>query len=100
MPKTMSLGFSSKRRGTINKGTDKQYVAVFCYIIQLITIKLCTKFQNHSRVVAEISLTEKSSLERKKNKQIKGLVSNMWLFFCNTIQLITTKLCTKFQNPK
>ena len=27
--------------------TDKQYVAVFCYTIQLITIKLCTKFQNH-----------------------------------------------------
>ena len=25
----------------------------------------------------------------------------MWLFFfCNTIQLITIKLCTKFQNPK
>ena len=28
------------------KGTDMQYVAVFCYTIQLITIKLCTKFQN------------------------------------------------------
>ena len=24
----------------------------------------------------------------------------MWLFFCYTIQLITIKLCTKFQNPK
>ena len=23
----------------------------------------------------------------------------MWLFFLNTIQLITIKLCTKFQNP-
>ena len=23
----------------------------------------------------------------------------MWLFFCYTIQLITIKLCTKFQNP-
>ena len=30
---------------------------------------------------------------------IKGLISNMWLFFCYTIQLITIKLCTKFQNP-
>ena len=30
-----------------NKGTDKQYVAVlFFYTIQLITTKLCTKFQN------------------------------------------------------
>ena len=32
-------------------------------------------------------------------EQIKGLISNMWLFFCYTIQLITIKLCTKFQNP-
>ena len=30
---------------------------------------------------------------------IKGLISNMWLFFSYTIQLITIKLCTKFQNP-
>ena len=28
-----------------------------------------------------------------------GLISNMWLFFCYTIQFITIKLCTKFQNP-
>ena len=38
-------------------------------------------------------------IERKKNEQIKGLISNMWLFSCYTIQLITIKLCTKFQNP-
>ena len=24
----------------------------------------------------------------------------MWLFLCNTIQLIIIKLCTTFQNPK
>ena len=39
----ISIGEKEKRT---NKGTDKQYVAVFCYTIQLITIKLCTKFQN------------------------------------------------------
>ena len=27
-------------------GTDKQYVVVVFYTIHLITIKLCTKFQN------------------------------------------------------
>ena len=32
--------------GRHNNGTDKQYVAVFCYTIQLISIKLCIKFQN------------------------------------------------------
>ena len=34
-----------------------------------------------------------------ENVQIKEVISIMWLF-CNTIQLITIKLCTKFQNPK
>ena len=130
----------------------------FCYTIQLITIKLCTKFQNPNlnsfweifdrknvymyymyirvkerknekegkmRISILISIyTEHFAflkvytkyenagsnrsweicdrnfqLERKKNEQIKGLISNMWLFFCYTIQLITIKLCTKFQNP-
>ena len=43
-----------------NKGTDKQFVAVFCNTIQLITIKLCTKFQNpNSSSCGEI-------LDRKK----------------------------------
>ena len=36
-------------------------------------------FRFLSQAVAEKSLTEKSSLERKKNEQIKGLISNMWL---------------------
>ena len=38
------ISIGEKEKST-NKGTDKQYVAVFfCYRIQLITIKLCTKF--------------------------------------------------------
>ena len=45
------------------------------------------------------NLWQNFPLERKKNEQIKGLISNMWLFYCDTIQLITIKLCTKFQNP-
>ena len=83
-----------------------QYVAVFffCYTIQLITIKLCTEFQNpKSRCCLEVFDGKNSSLERKKNRKmnkIKGLISNMWLLFCYKIQLITIKLCSKFQNPK
>ena len=41
-------------------------------------------FRILSQVVAEKSLTEKKlkfSLERKKNEQINGLKSNMWLFY-------------------
>ena len=40
------ISIGEKEKWT-NKGTDKQFVAVFCYTIQLITIKLCTIFQNH-----------------------------------------------------
>ena len=59
-------------------------------------------FRALSEVVAEKSLTEKKErfTYERENEQIKGLISNMWLFFCYTIQLITIKLCTKFQNPK
>ena len=39
------ISIGEKEKWT-NKRTDKQYVAVFCYTIQLITIKLCTKFQS------------------------------------------------------
>ena len=55
---------------------------LFCYTIQQLTIKLCTKFQNpKSSSCGEILTEKKSSLERKQNEQIKGLISNMWLFF-------------------
>ena len=61
-------------------------------------------FRALSEAVAEKSLTEKKKdlhrQEKEENEQIKGLISNMWLFYCYTIQLITIKLCTKFQNPK
>ena len=36
---------------------------------------------------AEKSVTEIFIWEKKK-EQIKGLISNMWLFFCYTVQLI------------
>ena len=54
------------------KSTDKQYVAVFlCFTIQLITIKLCTKYQNRnlSQIVAEKSLTEKKFIGGKNEQK-------------------------------
>ena len=32
--------------------------------------------------------------------QIKGLISNMWLILCYTVQLVITKLCTEFQDHR
>ena len=50
------------------------------------------------QVVPEKSLTE--IFVRKKNGRIKRLISNMWLILCYTVQLVITKLCTKFQDPR
>ena len=57
-------------------------------------------FAPNFRILSQVIDRKKSSWERKKNEQIKGIICNMWLFFCNTIQIITIKLCTKFQNPR
>ena len=38
-------------------------------------------------------------LERKKNGQIKGLISHMWLILLYTVQPVIPDVCTKFQNP-
>ena len=35
-------------------------------------------------------------LERKKNGQIKGLISHMWLILEYTVQLVIPDVCTKF----
>ena len=52
----LEISIGTKEKWT-NKGTDMQYVAVFCYAIQLNTIKLWTKFQ----AVAEKYFTKKMS---------------------------------------
>ena len=40
------------------------------------------------------------SLEREKNGQVKGLISNMWKNFIYTVQLVISVVCTKFQNSR
>ena len=39
-------------------------------------------------------------LERKKNGQIKELISHMWLILLYTAQHVILDVCTKFQNPR
>ena len=87
---------------------------IFIYTIHFAYLKVYTKFHNpkssscYLKVYTKFENTgsnrrreicDRNFHWRKKNEQIKGLISNMWLFFCYTIQLITIKLCTKFQNP-
>ena len=35
-----------------------------------------------------------------KNQQLKELISNMWLNFLYTVQLVISDVCTKFQNSR
>ena len=39
-------------------------------------------------------------LERKKNGQIKGLLSHMWLILLYTVKPVIPDVCTKFPNPR
>ena len=39
-------------------------------------------------------------LERKKNGQIRGLISHILLILLYTVQPVILDVCTKFQNPR
>ena len=83
------------------KKEDKMRISIFIFIYRthLAYLKVYTKcVKTLAPIGAEKSMTE-FSLERKNYEQIKGLINNMRLFLL-TIQLITIKRCTKFQNPK
>ena len=88
-----------------NKGTDKQYVAVFCYTIQLTTIKLCTKFQNpKSSSCSEIFDRKNVHMyyiraTEGKNKKLKkeGKIRISILMYIYTIHFAYLKVYTKFE---
>ena len=82
------------------KKEGKMRISIFIpiYTVHFAFLKVYKKFETLAPIGAEKSVTE-ISIGEKENEQIKGLLSNMWLFVCYTIQLITLKLCTKFQNP-
>ena len=72
-------------------------ILVFCPTIFLATLKVYTKFEDFgSHRCWEI--WQKFLLERKKNGQIKVMISRRRLFLSYTIQVIPN-ICTKFQNP-
>ena len=81
---------------------------ILCYTVQLVIPNLCTKFNKVYTKSKDPGfnrsgeICDKILLERKKNEEIKGLISNtsMWLFLCYTIQRVIPNLSTKFPNPK
>ena len=83
-----------------------QCVAVFPYTIQLITIKLCTKFKNpKSSSCVEILDRKKCPnvfyrKDKRKNENLKkeGQMRISILIFINAIHLAYLKVYTKFEN--
>ena len=62
-----------EEEGKINIGT-----LILFYTIYLATLKVYTKFKDPGST-RSWNICNSNLLERKKNGQIKGLISNMWL---------------------
>ena len=88
-----------KNENLKKEGKMRISILISIYTVHFAILKMYTKFENTGSNRNREICDRNFLLERKKNEQIKGLISNMWLFFCYTIQLIAIKLCTKFQNP-
>ena len=93
------IGFTEGKIENLKKeGKMRVSILIFIYSIHFAYMKVCTKFENNGFNRSKRSVTE-IFIEEKENEQIKGLISNMWLFLLHN-KLITIKLCIKFQNPK
>ena len=89
---------SERRKKMKKEGKLRISILISNYTVHFAYLKVYTKFENTgSNRNGEICDRNFHWRERKMNK--KGMISNMWLFFCYTIRLINIKLCTKFQNP-
>ena len=56
-------------------------ILISIYTVRFAYLKVYTKFKTLAPIGAEKSVTEISIGEKKKNEQIKELISNIWLFF-------------------
>ena len=79
-------------------------ILIFIYTIHFAYLKMYTNLKTLALKGAEKSVTEISIGEKEKwtmkNKKNKATDKQYMASFCNTLQLITIKLCTKFQCPK
>ena len=73
------------------------------YMIHLLTVYVCTKFQTsrpHSSWEKSDEKFQCWKLERKKNEEIKGWISSSSLNLVYMIHLPTVHACTKFQSSR
>ena len=69
-----------KNENLKKEGKMRIGILISIYTVHFAILKMYTKFENTGSNRTEKSVTE-ISMEKKKNEQIKGLISNMWLFF-------------------
>ena len=60
----------------------------------------CSRSIQNLKTLALIEAVTEFLLERKKNGQIKGMISRRRLILSYTIQQVIPNICTKFQNPR
>ena len=106
--KSASEIFIGEKEKLINKGTDKQYVAVVFFVTQynLSLSSFVPNIRILTQVVAEKSLTEKNvhmyyiRVKEAKNEKLKkeGKMRISILISIYTVHFANLKVYTKFQN--
>ena len=91
--------FMRKKNGQKKRMANMRMLILF-YKIQLVTPNICTEFQNRRRSSCWEMCGEKFYLRKKKNEQIKEMISTRMLNLSNTKQVVIPNVCTRFQNPR
>ena len=75
------IGVAEGKNEKLKKeGKMRISILIFNYTIHIAYLKVFTKYLKHWLQLELRKQCQKFSMEIKKNEQIKGLISNMWLF--------------------
>ena len=93
-----------KKKNKEIKGWISSSSLILVYMIHLPTVHVCTLFFQSSRPHSSWEKCDKKfqcwKLERKKNEEIKGQISNSSLILVHMIHRPTVHVCTKFQSSR
>ena len=99
--KNVHMCYKGVTEGNIEKEGKMSFsIFIFIYTIHLAYLKVYTQFKNNGSN-RSWEICDRYFIEEKVKWTNKGTdMQYVAVFFCYTIQPITIKLCTKFQNPK
>ena len=96
IPHTYLLG---DKNGQIKRMISMRML-ILLYTIQLVIPNVCTKFQNPRCSTSQEISDRKFCRRKRKNGQIKGMISMRMLILSYMILQVIPNVCTKFQNPR